>query len=201
MQCVVKGRGCFNLTCFLKVWWGHVNVLVISHSRCSFCKELFIVHSFLAALGLRCCAWAFCRCGEQGPLAGCDAWVSHLGGFPAVVCRLQEVWREFSSCGTRPNCYAARGILLDQGRNPVSCISRRILYHWAAWEGLGLELLEEVILWWCFQFSHGHWFMFDFSAWISFNHSLIRIRNYLSLLLFCKIYWPDTLGHVPGLDM
>ena len=101
MKCVVKGRGCFNLTCFLKVWWGHVNVLVISHSRCSFCKELFIVHSFLAALGLRCCAWAFCRCVEQGPLAGCDAWVSHLGGFPAVVCRLQEVWRGFSSCGSR----------------------------------------------------------------------------------------------------
>ena len=23
---------------------------------------------FLAALGLRCCAWAFCSCGEQGLL-------------------------------------------------------------------------------------------------------------------------------------
>ena len=34
----------------------------------SFFKNKFIcfIHVFLAALGLRCCAWAFSSCGEQG---------------------------------------------------------------------------------------------------------------------------------------
>ena len=28
----------------------------------------FLINLFLAALGLRCCAWAFSRCGERGLL-------------------------------------------------------------------------------------------------------------------------------------
>ena len=28
----------------------------------------FLIYLFLAALGLRCCAWAFSSCGEQGLL-------------------------------------------------------------------------------------------------------------------------------------
>ena len=29
---------------------------------------LYLFYSFLAALGLRCCAWAFSSCGERGLL-------------------------------------------------------------------------------------------------------------------------------------
>ena len=129
MQCVVKGRVYFNRMYFLKLGWGHVNV--ISHSRCSFLKELLIIYSFLAALGLQCCAWAFCSCGEQGLLAGCDTWACHLGGFSSWgaqasvgVARAQELWlpgpgvRGLRSCGTRLSCSAARGIFPDQGWNP-----------------------------------------------------------------------------------
>lgn len=32
-------------------------------------KELLIIYSFLAALGLQCCAWAFLSCSECGPLS------------------------------------------------------------------------------------------------------------------------------------
>ena len=31
-------------------------------------KGTGVIFFFLAALGLRCCAWAFCSCGEQGLL-------------------------------------------------------------------------------------------------------------------------------------
>ena len=31
-------------------------------------KFIYFIYLFLAALGLRCCAWAFSSCGEQGLL-------------------------------------------------------------------------------------------------------------------------------------
>ena len=181
---------------FLKVWWGHVNV--ISHSRCSFLKELLIIYSFLAALGLQCCAWAFCSCGEQGLLAGCDTWACHLGGFSSWgaqasvgVARAQELWlpgpgvRGLRSCGSwAPECEGSGAVAQDlvalrhvgssriRDGTHVSCVGRRTLYYWATREVLGLELLKEVILCQCFQFLHGHWFRFDVSTWINFNHSL-----------------------------
>ena len=43
-----------------------------------FCFVLFFI-LFLAALGLRCCAWAFSSCSEQGLLC-CGAWASHCVG-------------------------------------------------------------------------------------------------------------------------
>ena len=33
-----------------------------------FFKFIYFIYLFLAALGLRCCAWAFSSCGEQGLL-------------------------------------------------------------------------------------------------------------------------------------
>ena len=33
-----------------------------------FYKFIYYVYLFLAVLGLRCCAWAFSSCGEQGLL-------------------------------------------------------------------------------------------------------------------------------------
>ena len=36
---------------------------------------------FLAGLDLRCCAWAFSSCSEQGLLSSCGARASHCGGF------------------------------------------------------------------------------------------------------------------------
>ena len=34
----------------------------------SLCDFLKLIYLFLAVLGLRCCAWAFCSCGEWGLL-------------------------------------------------------------------------------------------------------------------------------------
>ena len=36
--------------------------------RLGFLKKIYFIYLFLAALGLRCCAWAFSCCGEQGLL-------------------------------------------------------------------------------------------------------------------------------------
>ena len=64
------------------------------------------MYLFLAALGLRCCAWAFSSCGEQRLLfvvvrgllitvaSRCGAWA--LGMWALVV-----VVRGLSSCGTQ----------------------------------------------------------------------------------------------------
>ena len=67
------------------------------------------IYLFLAVLGLRCCAWAFSSCGEQGLLfvavhglliavaatLCCGAWA--LGVRASVV-----VAHRLSSCGLRP---------------------------------------------------------------------------------------------------
>ena len=42
---------------------------------------LLYLFIYLAALGLRCCAWAFSSCGEWGLLFRCGAQASHCGGF------------------------------------------------------------------------------------------------------------------------
>ena len=51
------------------------------------------VFGVLAVLGLRCCAWAFSSCGEQGLLARCRVRASHCGVFCrtwALGTRLQQ---------------------------------------------------------------------------------------------------------------
>ena len=43
-------------------------LLLITEYTNTFLKTLFILFYFLAALGLRCCTWAFSSCGKQGLL-------------------------------------------------------------------------------------------------------------------------------------
>ena len=79
---------------------------------------MYLFNLFLAALGLRCCTWAFSSCGEQGLLfvvvhvlliavaSRCGAWA--LGAWASVVvarglssCGLRALERRLSSCGAR----------------------------------------------------------------------------------------------------
>ena len=59
----------------------------------------------MAALGLRCCAWAFSSCGERGLLC-CGARASHCGGLSCRRARALGTWasvvatRRLSSCGS-----------------------------------------------------------------------------------------------------
>ena len=82
-----------------------------------FLINLFIfIYLFLAVLGLCFCARAFSSCGKRGPLfiavRGPLAVVaSFVAEHRLQMCRL-------SSCGYRPSCSVARGILPDQGPNP-----------------------------------------------------------------------------------
>ena len=51
-------------------------------SRFFFCLfVLKLINSFLAALGLCCCMWAFSSCGERRLTLRCGARASHCGGF------------------------------------------------------------------------------------------------------------------------
>ena len=45
------------------------------------------VHLSVAALGLRCCVWAFSSCGERGLLSSCGARASPCGGFSCCEAR------------------------------------------------------------------------------------------------------------------
>ena len=84
----------------------------------SFFFKINIFILFLAALGLRCCTWAFSSCGERGLLfiavrrlliavaSHCGAW--SLGAWASVVvarglssCGSWALEHGLSSCGTR----------------------------------------------------------------------------------------------------
>ena len=87
----------------------------------SFMYLLFYLFLFLAALGLRFCAWAFSSCGEQGLLffvvCGLLIAVASRGGAQALGARASVVWLMDSVVAHRLCCSAACGIFLDQGSN------------------------------------------------------------------------------------
>ena len=48
---------------------------------------------FLAALGFRCCLWAFSSCSEQGLLCR-SVWASRCRGFLCCGARTRGVWAQ-----------------------------------------------------------------------------------------------------------
>ena len=92
-----------------------------------------LIYLSLAALGLRCCMWAFSSCGEQGLLfvAGHGLLIAaaSLGcGARALGTRAQQLWLT--------GLVAPRhvGSFLTRARTHVPCIGRRILNHCATRE-------------------------------------------------------------------
>ena len=74
-----------------------------------FNKFIYFIYLFLAALGLRCCSWAFPSYGERALLftAYCSGQASHCGGFSCCGARALGTRASvivacgLSSCGTR----------------------------------------------------------------------------------------------------
>ena len=108
--------------------------------------HLFI-YLFLAALGLRCCAWAFLYLPRAGATLHCGAWASHCCGFSC--CRARALGTRASvvvphglySAGSVVvahglSCSAARGIFPTRARTRVPCIGRWILNHCSTREAL-----------------------------------------------------------------
>ena len=98
-------------------------------------KKLFI-HVFLAALGLRCCAWAFLSCCEQALLSSCGVQASHCSSFS--FCRARTLgYERFGHCSTqaKESCCTGLSALRHVGssqtrdRTYVPCIGRWILIH------------------------------------------------------------------------
>ena len=52
-----------------------------------FKKVILFMYLFLAVLGLRCCMWAFLRCGEQGLLSSCSQRLLIVLASPVAVHR------------------------------------------------------------------------------------------------------------------
>ena len=86
---------------------------------------LFIL--ILAALGLRCCAWAFSSCSKRGLLfvavrglltavasrygaQALGAWASVVGARRLSSCDSRALERRLSSCGARVSVVVARGL-------------------------------------------------------------------------------------------
>ena len=103
-------------------------------------KKLFI-HVFLAALGLRCCAWAFLSCCEQALLSSCGVQASHCSSFS--FCRARTLgYERFGHCSTqaKESCCTGLSALRHVGssqtrdRTYVPCIGRWILNQWTTRE-------------------------------------------------------------------
>ena len=106
---------------------------------------LNFIYLFLAALGLRCCAWAFSSCSERGmlfvvvrrlPVAVASLVAEH--GLQA--CRLQQLWLAGSRVQAqqlwRTGLVALRhvGSSRTRAQTHVPCIGRWILNHCATRE-------------------------------------------------------------------
>ena len=100
-----------------------INYTHVFDSSLSFLKlkKKFI----LALLGLCCCMWALCSCGEWGLLSSCGVWASHNSGFSCCRAWALDVQvsvvaaPRLSSCAawaqllpSIPSCFP------DQGSNP-----------------------------------------------------------------------------------
>ena len=104
----------------------HFFLIVLIYS----CLFLFFIYSFIflsAALGLRCCVWAFSSCQELGLLLSCGARASQCSVLSC--CGAQALGHVgFSTYGSWAlerrlrSCPGAYGIFLDQGLN--SCLLR-----------------------------------------------------------------------------
>ena len=80
-----------------------------------------------AVLGLRCCAWVFSSCSEQGLLSSCGAWGSHCSG--SSCCRPRALERTGIAVARGFSRSAAGGILPDQWQGACSLQWRQILIH------------------------------------------------------------------------
>ena len=116
--------------------------------------KILFIDLLLAVLGL-CCSGLFSSCGERGLLSSCSAQPSLCSGFSCCGAQASG-YAGFSSCGTwaqqlqLPGSRAQAQYLCNTGlvalrhvgsswnrdRTRVSCIGRRILYHWATRETL-----------------------------------------------------------------
>ena len=79
------------------------------------------IYLFLAVLGLRFCARAFCSCGKRGPLFIAVRGPLIIAASLVAEHRLQT--RRLSSCGSwayLPSCSAACGIFHRPGLEPLS---------------------------------------------------------------------------------
>ena len=90
-----------------------------------FNKSIYLF--ILAALGLRCCTWAFSSCGERGLLfLRCGARASHCGGFSCCGARALGTWASvvvacgLSSCGALAQLLHGMWDLPRPGIEPVS---------------------------------------------------------------------------------
>ena len=111
-----------------------------------------LINLFLAALGLRCCLWAFSSCSERGLLFDAVCGLLIAVASPVVehelqVHGLQQLWhagsvivaRGLQSAGSVAvahglRCSAACGIFADQGSNPCPLHWQRLLNHCATRE-------------------------------------------------------------------
>ena len=103
-------------------------------------KFIYLIYLSLAALGLRCCAWAFSSCAEWGLLFV----VVHVFSLQWLLL-LQSMGSRcvgFIRCGTQAQYLWRTGLVAPQhvgssrtrNRTRVPCIGRRVLNHCATRE-------------------------------------------------------------------
>ena len=144
-MCVDKTNYCYPLdvlVCQVTITKSHLlKVMIILRPliRSELFSDFFYINLFilfLAVLGLRCCAWAFSSCGQQGLLFVAVRGLLTAASFLVEehglqVHGLQQLWlagsvvvaQGLQSAGSVVvvhglSCSVACGIFLDQGSNP-----------------------------------------------------------------------------------
>ena len=131
------------------------SIMYIHTHTTSFEKKNFI---YLAVLGLGCCSGFFLVVESRGPLfvevgGFSRQWLLLLQSTGSRVCRLLRLWLPGSTAHA-PHLRHTGLVSLQHVRSPqtrawnhVSCIRRRILYHWATRQALP-HLLYPFLCWW-----------------------------------------------------
>ena len=156
----------------------------------------------MAALGLRCCTWAFSSCGERGATLHwgswatfcCRAWASHCGGFSCSGARALGarasvvVARRLSSCGSR----ALELRLSSCGSRALehrlsSCGARAQLFR-SMWDlpGPGLKPMSPVLAGgFLTTVPPGKSLMYSFNCQIHFKNCKFRASLVVQWLRIC----------------
>ena len=139
-RCLTPVCACLHLAFFSLCLCVYVSNLLLSLRRT---PVIGFIYLFLAVLGLRCCAQAFCSCGELGLLFVAVRGLLIAVAFLVVehelqACGLQQLWymgsvvvaHGLQSVGSLVvahglSCSVACGIFPDQGSNPCPL-------HWQA---------------------------------------------------------------------
>ena len=134
---------------------------------------MYYLSSCLAALGRHCCLRAFSGCGEQGPLSGCSAQVSHCGDLSCCGA-LASGHMGFSSCSTKAQCLQLLGSRAQAQK--LWCTGPATPQHVES-SGPSTEPMSPALAGWIFNHLTTREVLFTFELSFFFSSWVVRVLD------------------------